>query len=123
MDRGQRPGARKALMGRLQPASAAPEHGESERTLVELPGFSVRQVLSGQLERPVAYLQEEDEWALVISGRAALVVGVEAVELEPGDWVWLPAGVAHTLERAEPGTSWVTVHLRAASSPRAAQLP
>jgi len=33
------------------------------------------------------------------------------VELGPGDWVLLPAGVPHTVERTEQGTSWLAVHL------------
>jgi cupin 2 domain-containing protein len=67
-------------------------------------------VLSGELEHPVHYVQDQDEWALVVSGKARLLVGSETLELGPGDWVWLPAGMAHTLEHTEPGTRWVTVH-------------
>ena len=40
-----------------------------------------------------------------------MTVGGEAVELGPGDWVLLPAGVRHTVERKEQGTSWLAVHL------------
>jgi cupin 2 domain-containing protein len=98
------------VWGRLLPASAAPPRGESDRSLVTSGGLSVRQVLSGRLDTPVAYLQQQDEWALVVSGGARLQVPGEEIELGPGEWVWLPAGTAHTLVSTVPGTSWVTVH-------------
>jgi cupin 2 domain-containing protein len=74
--------------------------------------LEVCQVLSGELEGPVDYLQQEDEWALVVSGSARLEVGGGTLELAPGDWVWLPAGTPHRLLRTEQGTCWVTVHHR-----------
>jgi cupin 2 domain-containing protein len=74
--------------------------------------LEVRQVLSGELEAPVDYLQPDDEWALVVSGSARLEVDDDVLELGPGDWVWLPAGTPHRLLRTEQGTSWVTVHHR-----------
>lgn len=74
------------------------------------PGLTVQQVLSGELEKPVYYCQEHDEWALLVEGSASLLVGTETLQLEPGDWVWLPAGTAHCLVHTQPGTSWVTVH-------------
>jgi cupin 2 domain-containing protein len=67
-------------------------------------------VLSGVLEQPADYCQEHDEWALVVGGSASLLVGTEMLQLEAGDWVWLPAGTPHRLVRTQPGTSWVTVH-------------
>jgi cupin 2 domain-containing protein len=78
--------------------------------LVDADGLEVRQVLSGELDEPVDYLQHEDEWALVVSGSACLQVGGDTLDLGPGDWAWLPAGVPHRLLSTRPGTSWVTVH-------------
>jgi cupin 2 domain-containing protein len=75
-------------------------------------GLEVRQVLSGELGAPVDYRQEEDEWALLVSGSACLEVDHDVIELGPGDWVWLPSGTPHRLLRTEQGTSWVTVHHR-----------
>jgi mannose-6-phosphate isomerase-like protein (cupin superfamily) len=97
--------------GSLWPGSSAPLRGEFERHLTTAHGLAIRQVLSGELDRPIEYLQDTDEWALVMSGSASLVVDGEMLELEAGDWVWLPAGTPHRLVRTEPGTSWVTVHL------------
>ncbi|MEA2685967.1 MAG: cupin 2 protein, partial [Actinomycetota bacterium] len=55
----------------------------------------VEQILSGRVDGPADYLERRDEWVAVLAGGAALEVGDEAVDLGPGDWVVLPAGVAH----------------------------
>jgi cupin 2 domain-containing protein len=96
--------------GRLAPPASAPARGELDRQLVSVAGLEIRQILSGELEAPSEYCQDDDEWALVVTGSASLVMGTEVLHLETGDWVWIPAGTAHRLERTEPGTSWVTVH-------------
>jgi cupin 2 domain-containing protein len=72
----------------------------------------VSHILSGLVDNPVDYLQDEDEWALVVEGSALLEVGGETLEMGPGDWVWLPAGTPHRLVRTAPGTSWVAAHVR-----------
>lgn len=71
----------------------------------------VEQILTGRMEGPTDYLQDRDEWVAVLHGLAELDVGGEAVELAPGDWVLLPAGVPHRVVRVEPGTSWLAFHI------------
>ena len=41
-----------------------------------------------------------------------LEVGGERLDLAPGDWLFLPSGVPHSVVRTESGTSWLAVHLR-----------
>ena len=97
--------------GRLLDPSAAPTTGERVEPLVRVRNLVVEQILSGELEAPVDYRQDQDEWVAVLAGSAVLVVDGERLELGPGDWVLLEAGVPHRLERTERGTSWLTVHL------------
>jgi cupin 2 domain-containing protein len=101
--------------GRLRDPAEAPAAGEelflellAHRNLV------VEQILSGASDEPADYLQEQDEWVVVLAGGAALAVDGEKVELGPGDWVFLPAGVPHTVLRTDAGTCWLAVHLHAA---------
>ena len=103
--------AERWLRGRLGDAASAPEWGESVQRLLELPGVVVEQILSGSLEAPLDYRQDDDEWVVLLTGHAALVVGGEDVELNAGDWLFLPAGVAHRLVAAAPGSSWLAVHV------------
>jgi mannose-6-phosphate isomerase-like protein (cupin superfamily) len=71
----------------------------------------VEEILSGRLDGPVDYVQDQDEWVVVLEGGAVLEVGAEHVELDPGDWVLLPAAVPHRLVETTPGTRWLAVHV------------
>jgi cupin 2 domain-containing protein len=102
-----------SVRGRLFDAASAPATGERIDELVRVgAGGSVRveQILSGALPAPVDYLQDHDEWVVVLAGRAALEVGDEHVELFAGDWVVLPRDVPHRVLKTSPGTNWLAVH-------------
>ena len=77
--------------------------------LARVNGAVVEQILSGRLTVPVDYLQDVDEWVVVLAGRAVLEVDGVRLELATGDWVMLPALTPHRLLETDPGTSWVTV--------------
>jgi mannose-6-phosphate isomerase-like protein (cupin superfamily) len=95
--------------GRLAAPTEAPGVGERTVGLGGAVGFVVEQVLSGQLELPVEYVQAFDEWVVLLSGAAVLEVDGEALELTDGDWCLLPRGTPHRLVSTAPGTSWLTV--------------
>jgi cupin 2 domain-containing protein len=97
--------------GRLREPSAAPARSEEFFELVRCRNLVVEQILSGELDEPLEYLQEQDELVLLLAGGAELSVGGETLKLEPGDWVFLPARVPHSVRRTEPETSWLAVHL------------
>jgi cupin 2 domain-containing protein len=71
----------------------------------------VEQILSGPDVAPEDYLQDQDEWITLLAGAAVLDVGGERVELGPGDWVLLPAGVPHRLVEVQSGSNWLAVHV------------
>lgn len=97
--------------GRLRGGADAPDDGEQVYSLLERPGVVVEQILSGTLAAPVDYRQEHDEWVVLLEGAARLVVAGAEVELNAGEWLFLPAGVEHTLVATEPGSSWLALHL------------
>ncbi len=73
-------------------------------------GVRIEHILSGELEAPVAYRQDHDEWVVVLAGGAVLEVGGEHLSLSEGEWVLLPRQVAHRLISTVPGTEWLAVH-------------
>jgi cupin 2 domain-containing protein len=95
--------------GRLGDASLAPATGEVTRFVTRLPGAVVEEIHSGDLPEAVEYDADVDEWVLVLSGAATLVVDGEHLELGAGSWLLLPAGTPHTLVHTEPGTHWLAV--------------
>jgi mannose-6-phosphate isomerase-like protein (cupin superfamily) len=97
------------VLGRLHSPDSAPTSGERLIRLAHLGGAVVDQILSGRLDGAVDYRQDEDEWVVVLHGRATLDVEDERILLEADDWILLPAGTPHRLLETEPGTSWLTV--------------
>ncbi len=100
----------KVEQGQLRLPEDGPLRGESAETIAVVSGARVEQILSGELEAPVDYRQDQDEWVVVLAGGATLVVDGATVQLEAGEWLALPQGVPHRLVSTEPGTSWLAVH-------------
>ena len=80
---------------------------------LDIAGVVVEQIVSGTLEAPVDYVQEDDEWVVLLAGEASLLIEGASVELRAGDRLFLPAGVPHTLVKTAPGSSWLAVHVAA----------
>lgn len=98
------------VRGRLFSGSEAPASGERTEEIARLGDVLVEQILSGELPEPVDYDQSHDEWVLVLAGHAVVIVDDKRLELDGGDWVFLPAHVRHRLVQTQPGTSWLALH-------------
>lgn len=48
---------------------------------------------------------------MVLEGAAVVEVDGERLDLAAGDWVFLPAGVPHSVVHTEAGTNWLAVHV------------
>ena len=48
---------------------------------------------------------------VVLEGAAVVEADGERLDLAPGDWVLVPAGVPHSVVRTEIGTNWLAVHV------------
>ena len=83
--------------------------GETTETLTTLAGVRIEEILSGELEVPITYRQDHDEWAVVLVGGAVLEVEGATVPLSAGEWILLPQGVSHRLVSTVPGTHWLAV--------------
>lgn len=74
----------------------------------------LRIVSTGQATPPGEwYDQPEDEWVVLLSGRAGLrIAGETTKELGPGDWLLLPAHQRHRVEWTAVGqpSVWLSVH-------------
>jgi cupin 2 domain-containing protein len=105
------------VRGRLRAVSAAPPHGELTEEIVSVRNLVVEQILSGTVE-PVDYVQDQDEWVVVLEGAAVLEVDGERHELARGDWMMIAAGTPHRLVSTLPGTNWLAVHLHQSSCGR-----
>jgi cupin 2 domain-containing protein len=86
-------------------------------TLLERPGLRIERIVSTGQASPEGhwYDQPNDEWVLVVKGRAGLRLEGEAHdrELGEGDFVFLPAHCRHRVAwtQREPPTVWLAIHI------------
>jgi cupin 2 domain-containing protein len=74
-------------------------------------GWRIEQILTGQMEQPIEDLLDHEEWVTVLAGAATLEIAGRTEFVETGDWLRLGPGVPHRVLSAEPGTSWLAVHI------------
>jgi len=97
--------------GNLLEASDPPAKGERFEVLLEHRNLVVERILSSSDITPTEYVQEQDEWVLLVRGSAVLEVAGEQRTLEAGDYFFLPARVPHTVKEVSDGALWLAVHL------------
>jgi cupin 2 domain-containing protein len=91
--------------------SDPPESGERFDVLVRTSALTVERIVSSAGAPPADYDQAHDEWVALLRGSAVLEVEGRRVELTAGDWLWLPAGTAHSVRATSDGALWVAVHV------------
>lgn len=97
--------------GNLFDDAQAPSDGERFDELLKHRNLVVERIVSSADITPQDYVQTQDEWVLLVHGEADLRIAGELRTLTPGDYVFLPAGTAHRVERTQAGTLWLAVHL------------
>jgi cupin 2 domain-containing protein len=88
-----------------------PQKGERADTILNHKNLIVERIVSSAAITPQEYVQAQDEWVLLVQGEAVLQVAGESVLHKPGDYLFLPSGVPHTVVRTSEGAMWLVVHL------------
>jgi cupin 2 domain-containing protein len=97
--------------GNLFADAAAPQEGERFDTLLSHRNLRVERIISSSRVAAHAYDQPQDEWVMLVRGQARLLVDGKPIDLNEGDFVFLPAGTPHSVESASEGAMWLAVHL------------
>lgn len=99
--------------GNLFSGPTSPEVGEFFTELLRCRNVSIERILSSDTADPALYDQEQDEWVVLLEGRAILEVAGETLNLAPGDHVFIPARTPHrvTATFPEPRCLWLAVHI------------
>jgi len=95
---------------------------EQVEALLTAPGLRVERIVSGGQASPPGFWfdQDWDEFVLLVSGSAGVLIEAEAAtrSLGPGDHLIIPAHVRHRVEwtSASGPTIWLAVHCRPANA-------
>ena len=88
-----------------------PNIGETFTTLLEHKNIKINRIVSSDTLEHIEYMQEEDEWLILLDGQATLLLNKEEKILHKGDILFIPAKVPHTIMKTIYGTVWLTVHI------------
>ncbi len=88
-----------------------PDTGETFTPLFDHPQARILRIASSDDIKPILYDQEEDEWVVVIEGKAVLEIEGEESVLYRGESLFIPAHTKHRVLKAKRGTVWLAVHL------------
>jgi cupin 2 domain-containing protein len=94
-----------------------PELYESEQSLslFEKPSIKIERVVSESYSSPAGfwYDQDEDEWVVVLRGKAILEFEEgRLVHMQEGDYVTISRHAKHRVQRTDPKTIWLAVRAR-----------
>jgi len=102
-------------MGNLYEDALPPATGERFDTLLSHQGLVIERIVSTSKIESQEYVQEQDEWVVLLTGEATLDVAGRKVPLRAGDYLFLPARTPHTVRQVSDGALWLAVHLHGRS--------
>jgi cupin 2 domain-containing protein len=88
-----------------------PKTGETFTTLFKHKNIRIVRIVSSDTIPPTQYIQDEDEWVVLIEGEATLEIAGKTVQLQRGEHHFIPAHTPHTVRHATHGTVWLAVHI------------
>lgn len=98
-------------MGNLYENALPPATGERFDTLLSHRGLVIERIVSTSRIASQAYVQEQDEWVVLLQGEARLDVAGRELALRAGDYLFLPSRTPHTVLQVSDGALWLAVHL------------
>ena len=98
-------------MGNLYEDALPPAKGERFDTLLSHQGLVIERIVSTSKIELQEYVQQQDEWVVLLTGEATLDVAGSKVALKAGDYLFLPAGTPHMVRQVSDGALWLAVHL------------
>ena len=109
-------GSSKIHGGNLYDDAFPPAQGERFEPLLQHKNLVIERIISSAATAPITFVQEQDEWVLLVQGTAVLDIDGAAKSLKAGDYVFLPAKTPHTVKQVSEGALWLAVHLHPGSA-------
>ncbi|SHO80723.1 Uncharacterized conserved protein [hydrothermal vent metagenome] len=88
-----------------------PLNGEDFTTLLNHKNIKIVRIISSDKLDIVEYIQEEDEWVLIIEGEATIIMNNQKYNLIKGDTLFIPSKTKHIIENVKSATIWLAIHI------------
>ncbi|WP_200762758.1 cupin domain-containing protein [Nitrosophilus alvini] len=88
-----------------------PQKGEMFDTLLRCGNVEIKRIVSAESVKSSLYIQDEDEWVVLLEGDAELEIKGKAKKLKKGDTLFIPARTPHKVTKTSKGALWLAVHI------------
>ncbi|MDY0195807.1 MAG: cupin domain-containing protein [Sulfurovaceae bacterium] len=88
-----------------------PQKGEDFTALLEHKNVKIVRIVSSDKLEPKVYIQDEDEWVVVLEGKATILINGEPKILNKGDTLFIPSRTPHEIIDIINGTLWLALHI------------
>ncbi len=88
-----------------------PTTEETFTALLVHKNITISRIVSSDSPEVKTYLQEKDEWVILLEGEAILQIEEAERKLTKGDSLLIPAKTPHKVLQTQKGTLWLTIHI------------
>ena len=88
-----------------------PQSGEDLTCLLSHKNIKINRIVSSDNVEAVECHQEEDEWVVLLQGKATLLLQGKEVILTQGETLFIPAETTHSILNTDKNTLWLTIHI------------
>ena len=88
-----------------------PKSRENFTTLLEHKNIKINRIVSSSNVESIEYIQEEDEWLVLLEGEATIRIEDKEKILTKGETLFIPTKTPHKVLKTKEGTVWLTVHM------------
>ena len=86
------------------------DKGEIFDTLFKNSNVKISKIVSSDKLEVKEYIQKEDEWVVVLEGKATLVVDKKEITLSRGEHLFIPSLTPHSVIKTEKDTLWLAIY-------------
>ncbi len=87
-----------------------PNLGEEFTTLLKHKNVKIVRIVSSDNLEIKEYNQEEDEFVILLRGKATLELEGKNITLKRGDTLFIPAKTKHKVLATQKGTLWIAIY-------------
>lgn len=86
-------------------------NGEDFSELLKCRNVIIERILSSDRPDDKIYSQNQDEWVILIKGKAQLIINEDLIKLNAGDYLFIPAQTPHQVVKTSANCVWLAVHI------------
>ena len=88
--------------------------GENFSELLRCQNIVIERIVSSDKPDNIIYNQPQDEWVILLQGKATLQLKNDIINLTSGDYLFIPANTPHQVIKTsfEPCCIWLAIHIK-----------